>query len=109
MLLAQVPQLLGLPLQQGPGGGAEEPGGASVSGAAIEAEGDRPPSKTCSKCKAVKPSGDFFRDKSKPDGLYSQVLIIALFAYCMQAGLYPARGTGTLELLLLLMLRRTSG
>lgn len=29
--------------------------------------------KLCSKCKASKPSEDFFKDRSKPDGLYSQV------------------------------------
>ena len=32
-----------------------------------------PVGKTCSKCRAQKPGSDFFRDKSKPDGLYSQV------------------------------------
>ena len=32
-----------------------------------------PASKVCSKCKAVKPTEQFFRDKSKADGLYSQV------------------------------------
>ncbi len=33
-----------------------------------------PLTKTCSKCKVTKMSDDFFRDKSKPDGMYSQVL-----------------------------------
>ena len=32
-----------------------------------------PANKMCSKCKAIKPSDQFFRDKSKPDRLYSQV------------------------------------
>jgi hypothetical protein len=29
--------------------------------------------KLCSKCKATKHASEFFKDKSKPDGLYSQV------------------------------------
>ena len=29
--------------------------------------------KVCSKCKMTKSASDFFRDKSKPDGMYSQV------------------------------------
>lgn len=33
-----------------------------------------PLTKTCSKCKITKMSEEFFRDKSKPDGMYSQVL-----------------------------------
>jgi hypothetical protein len=32
-----------------------------------------PLTKTCSKCKVTKMSEDFFKDKSKPDGMYSQV------------------------------------
>ena len=30
-------------------------------------------SKACSKCRVLKPMAGFFKDKSKPDGLYSQV------------------------------------
>jgi len=29
--------------------------------------------KACSKCKLVKLAEEFFKDKSKPDGMYSQV------------------------------------
>lgn len=31
-----------------------------------------PIQKTCSKCKETKLASDFFKDKSKPDGMYSQ-------------------------------------
>lgn len=35
-------------------------------------------SKACSKCKMTKPLAGFFKDKSKPDGLYSQVNLCPL-------------------------------
>ena len=51
-----------------------QPGQQSAAAAGgQEQEPQRPPSKTCSKCKTEKPSAEFFRDKSKPDGMYSQV------------------------------------
>lgn len=36
-----------------------------------------PLSKACSKCKVTKPAAEFFKDKSKPDGMYSQVRSLA--------------------------------
>jgi hypothetical protein len=40
---------------------------------AAAAPGGPPSSKVCSKCRVTKDAVDFFKDKSKPDGLYSQV------------------------------------
>jgi hypothetical protein len=53
--------------------GQQSAAAAASTGAEQEQEPQRPPSKTCSKCKTEKPSAEFFRDKSKPDGMYSQV------------------------------------
>ncbi len=64
-----------------------------------------PIQKTCSKCKETKSASEFFKDKSKPDGMYSQVrtcsrgslslccklltkqvpwLALSIFALCLQ-------------------------
>ena len=71
-LLSQVQHMLGHELQQAVDQQAE-------GDVQVEYDVDNPPGpfmpahKICSKCKAIKPSNQFFRDKSKPDGLYSQV------------------------------------
>lgn len=41
--------------------------------------------KVCSKCKMTKSASDFFRDKSKPDGMYSQVSPILGISSLMQS------------------------
>ena len=50
--------------------------------------------KVCSKCRVAKLAADFFRDKSKPDGLYSQVQLFeapAVFTYLDSATRLGAR------------------
>ena len=59
-------------------------------------------SKECSKCKMTKPLAGFFKDKSKPDGLYSQVSWRPLCSLsgicCRSAFIRPAADAATTEI-----------
>ena len=57
---------------------SEEPYSTAAGNAHIDAPGAHtgvggPGLKACSKCKMAKPLVEYFKDKSKPDSLYSQV------------------------------------
>ena len=69
LLCMQLQQLLAPPALQAAEYGAADGGG----GAQELQDAERPAGKMCSKCRAQKPGSEFFRDKSKHDGLYSQV------------------------------------
>ena len=59
-------------------------------------------SKACSKCKVTKPLAGFFKDKSKPDGLYSQVSLRPLCSIpgdcCRRALARAAAGAAATEI-----------